>query len=187
MNQKLYALYLEDQEARSNPLMIGTATYKHVRQKDAQRRTQILLLENAHQIKTRDDFFHAAMIMQHGITQEEFWKAYEFAKKAADLGHEDARWLAASAYDRWLMCQGKRQKYGTQINTDGKSWRLWPYEETTTDEERRHHNIPPLQALLDKVEELNLTYPVPSLDEAPHWLLKVIQNGWDIEPDNEGI
>jgi hypothetical protein len=42
-----------------------------------------------------------------------------YSFEAAVLGHPKARWLAA-AYDRWLMYQGKPQKYGA--NDDAPWW-----------------------------------------------------------------
>ncbi len=64
--------------------------------------------------------------------------------KGAELGHRAARWLAAAAHDRWLMRQGKPQKYGTQYVTEGDRWRLWEVDPATTDQERKEWSVPPL-------------------------------------------
>lgn len=53
--------------------------------------------------------------------------------------------LAAAAYDRWLVHQGKPQKYGTQYRSDdGEAFRLEEVDPATTDEERAEWDVPPL-------------------------------------------
>ncbi len=61
-----------------------------------------------------DDLYHAAMVFLHGEKADDWRRAHELALRSAELGHSHARWLAAAAYDRWLMMQGRPQKYGTQ-------------------------------------------------------------------------
>jgi hypothetical protein len=74
-----------------------------------------------------DDYFHAALIFQHGDTLEDIWQAHELARKAAEMGatkamgYKDSLWLAAAALDRWLMYQGKPQKYSTNFVPDGNA------------------------------------------------------------------
>jgi transposase len=68
-------------------------------------------------LQAPEDYFHAAMVFQHGETLDDFWRAHELAKRGAELGHPNCRWLTAAAYDRWLMNQGKPQKYGTQYTS----------------------------------------------------------------------
>jgi hypothetical protein len=63
----------------------------------------------AGQLQTAEDYFHAARIFQHGDRPEDAWRAHQLALKSANLGYRPARWLAAAAYDRWLMVQGNPQ------------------------------------------------------------------------------
>ncbi|MBO0777659.1 MAG: hypothetical protein J2P37_02420 [Ktedonobacteraceae bacterium] len=66
-----------------------------------------------------EDYFHAAMIFQHGERLEDYWQAHELAKQAVAQGYRPAAcWFVAASYDRWLMHQGKPQKYGTQYRVD---------------------------------------------------------------------
>src|SRR6266704_739264 len=88
-----------------------------------------------------------------------FWKAHELAMRGAELGHPTCRWLAAAAYDRWLMNQGKPQKYGTQYVTREGRWVLYEVDPTTTDAERGDWNVPPLAESLQRAEEMNQTMP----------------------------
>ncbi len=104
-----------------------------------------------------EDFFHAAFLMQHGEELGHWWKAHELAHKAAELGEQKARYLVAASLDRWLMRQGRPQKYGTNGIWDGRlgRWRVWDYNPTTTDEERVQWAVPPLAELLSRIEYMN--------------------------------
>ena len=105
-------------------------------------------------VKTARDYYHAAMIFQHAIEVSGNKLAQKLAKKSADMGEGDAKWLYAAATDRILMRQNKKQKYGTQysqrcIAGSGdkveRIFELYPYDENTTDEERRKYNVPTLE------------------------------------------
>ena len=83
------------------------------------------------------------MLCQHGEVLDHWWRAHELAKRAAELGHQRGRWLAAAAYDRWLMRQGRPQKFGTQGVPDGPNgWRRWPCDPATTDAKRAEWDVP---------------------------------------------
>lgn len=79
---------------------------------------------------------------------EDYRQAHEFAKKAISLGSNVTKWLYAASLDRWLVSQGKLQKYGTQY--DPKSGRIAPYDKSTTDLERKKFGVPPLANLLKR-------------------------------------
>jgi hypothetical protein len=82
-------------------------------------------------------------------------KLTSWKERGAELGHPNCRWLAAAAYDRWLMNQGKPQKYGTQyISSGDEPYRLGDFDPTTTDEERAAWNVPSLAEALKQAEEL---------------------------------
>jgi hypothetical protein len=59
-----------------------------------------------------------------------------------------ARWLAAAAYDRWLMTGGLPQKYGTQYRFAKGRWVLHEVDPTTSDGERARWDVPPLAEAL---------------------------------------
>jgi hypothetical protein len=125
-------------------------------------------------LESADDYYHAAMIFQHGETLDEIRQACHLANEALTLGSESARWLSAATLDRWLMYQGKPQKYGTQFVPDGQRQRLWDLDPTTTDEERARMNVPSLAAQLKRAQELTLSEPMPPMDDAPQWLKDAI-------------
>lgn len=72
-----------------------------------------------------------------------------------ELGHSTCRWLAVAAYDRWLMGQGKTQKYGTQYILKGEQWVLYEFGPMATDVQRAEWHVPPLAQALQRAEEVN--------------------------------
>jgi hypothetical protein len=103
-----------------------------------------------------EDYFHGAMLLQHGDRPEHHLRARELALKATEMGHPRARYMVAAATDRWLMRQGKPQKYGTNTypSEDGSGWRVWDYDPATTDEDRAEWDVPPIAELLRRVKTL---------------------------------
>lgn len=61
----------------------------------------------------------------------------------------------AAAYDRWLMRQGRAQKYGTQYLIRDGRWVLYEVDPATTDAQRARWNVPPLTHSLQHIEEMN--------------------------------
>jgi hypothetical protein len=155
MNEELQALYEQDQADRQAFEQLNRKQRQQVFKRDRKRRQRVEKILRSEMMQAPEDFFHAAMIFQHGEKLEHFWKAHELAKKGAELSHPNCRWLSAAAYDRWLMKQGKPQKYGTQYTArENKPYRLWDVDPTTTDEERAAWNVPPLAEALRQADVL---------------------------------
>jgi hypothetical protein len=153
MNEELHAIYTQDQADRKGKNRINA----NVQEQDRIRRQRVQELLTAGSIQTADDYFHAAMVFQHGEQLDDYWKAHELARKAAELGHSTGRWLTAASYDRWLMRQGKPQKYGTQYTMPPGSsmFTLYEVDPTTTDEERAEWNVPSLADAHKRAAEIN--------------------------------
>ena len=111
VNEELRALLAADQEDRGGGKLSPDALE---RDRVRLRRVKELLDDGA--AEDADDLFCAAVILQHGSALEDYWQAHELAKASADGGHAPARWLAAAAYDRWLMHQGEPQHFGTSTS-----------------------------------------------------------------------
>jgi hypothetical protein len=175
MNKELKKIYDDDLYEHAHAPKHGTPEYQAMRERDHQRRIQVRNLINADTLKTAEDYFHAARIFQHGDTPEDAWQAHQLALHSAQLGHHPARWMAAAAYDRWLMYQGKPQKYGTQYVSDGKRQRLWDVEPGTTDLQRAQWDVPALMDQIRKAEEATrIDPPGPIEEDAPQWLKDAI-------------
>ena len=88
-----------------------------VGKRDAERLKRTKEIAAAGGLKTADDYFRAALVFQHSSETADYQQAHQWCLKAVELDPDlpDARWLAAATEDRYLMNQGKPQRYGTQF------------------------------------------------------------------------
>ncbi len=159
-NPELERLHKEDQadrEAGPN----AKIDWQAVSKRDAERRARVREIVDKGGATTSTDYYHAAMVYQHGTEVPEYDEAHRLAMKAVELDPENgaARWLAAAAKDRSLMWQGKPQLYGTQFKKVDDRWVLWEVDPSITDEERAKWNVPPLAEQRKKLETLNAPHP----------------------------
>jgi len=80
-------------------------------------------LLKAGQVRTGLDFSNAALIFQHGESEDDYRLAYSLAWTAYSMLEEGtpkqfAGWLSAAAWDRLMIAKGKKQWYGTQYARD---------------------------------------------------------------------
>ena len=111
MNEELLALYTADREERIDQPRMGTPEYTAMRERNRQRRLRAVAILATLPVPEAADLYHAALLFQHGDEPQDAWRAYELAHEAAERGDGPVRWLTAAGYDRWLMYQGKPQKY----------------------------------------------------------------------------
>ncbi len=175
---RILALYEADRREHAAVPAVATAEYRALRERDRDRRleaetvlSRLRLAGSASAI----DLYHVAWLLNHGELPVEARRAHQLARQAADRGYRPARWLAAAAYDRWCMYEGRPQKYGTQFVPDGTQYRLWDLEPATTDVERAAWDVPPLQDQLRRAEAMTRTEPQPPMDQAPEWLKAAIE------------
>lgn len=142
MNAELQRLYGEDQEDRRRA---GTAIGDALRDRDRARRARVEEMLLNGEVRDGIDYHNAALIFHHGETLDDYWRAHELAKMSADLGYRYGRSLAAYALDRWLLKQGKPQKYGTQWEARDGRWVLQPVDPATTDAERAAWDVPSVE------------------------------------------
>lgn len=181
----LAELYAEDFEEHADVSPVGSPEYRALRERDRRRRERaagLLASLEASGAVSAEDLYHAAWLFNHGDQPAEALRAHELARKAAERGHRPARWLAAAAYDRWCMYEGRPQRYGTQFVPDGVRHRLWDVEPTTTDEERAAWDVPPLADQLRRADELTRSEPQPPMNDAPLWLRDAIERWGSEEP-----
>jgi hypothetical protein len=157
VNAELLKMYEEDQADRAGP--IESMNWAEVSKRDAARRERVRAMRAQGLLKSGDDHFHAAMVMQHGDKPEDYELARELALKAAELNPSlhTAKWLAAAAHDRYLWSVGKPQIYGTQFTQrDGGPWTIDPIDEkAVTDEERRAAGVPTLAETRARLAAMN--------------------------------
>lgn len=92
---------------------------------DVRRRIAVDSVLAAGGAQTADDFYHAAMVYQHGADTTSYRTAHELASRATALDpeHADARWLMAASWDRYLVDADRPQWYGTQYRCDEQGLR----------------------------------------------------------------
>jgi hypothetical protein len=96
MNSELQILLRADQDERTNHPQVGTPEYSALRERDADRRKRLQIIIESEELTDAEDYYNAAWLLNHGETVAEIWQAHALAKKAAELGLRQARWLAAA-------------------------------------------------------------------------------------------
>jgi len=142
---ELLSLYEEDQSDRS-PSDGKSIDWESVRTRDLMRLAVVKDLYSQNKLNTGRDYYHAAMILQHGGTPEDYLLAHELCIVATSKGSDDAKWLAAASEDRFLMSIGRPQRFGTQYTSKGANATQLIYwtEPGVTDELRRALDVRPM-------------------------------------------
>ncbi len=154
VNAELYDLFQADQVER----MDDDADWDSVTAHDRQRRQRVRQLLDTGLVTTADDYFHAAMIFQHGTDSADYLRAHQLAQKSAalDSTNENALWLIAASKDRYLQSIGQPQWYGTQFWQVDGVWTIEPIDTTAvTDADRRELHVPTLEETRRHVAAMN--------------------------------
>jgi len=134
-NEELARLCREDQADRTPPE--GKAVdWAVVAPRDKARLARVKELYAQNRLQTGADYYHAALILQHGEVPEDFLLAHELSVVSISKGDGNARSLAAVSEDRFLMYIGRPQRFATQYRADPITapWRLYTVDSGVTDE-----------------------------------------------------
>jgi hypothetical protein len=162
-NSELEQIFIADQADR-NPPDKKPIDWSIVGPRDLQRRIRVLEMHHAGELKIGIDFFHAAMILQHGHEPEDFLLCHELCITAVfRYGGEEgdwvarAKWLAAASEDRFLQAIGRKQRFGTQYRTvdPDPTWHLGDIEEGVSDEMRAAWNTPSIAEAKAREAKMN--------------------------------
>jgi hypothetical protein len=143
-NAELARMFQEDQDDRK-PGLHGI-DWAVVKPRDDARLARTRELYASGALRTGADWWHAALILQHGSEADDYLLAHEMSMAAVVRGEENARWLAAATEDRFLMQIGRKQRFGTQYepaDEPGK-YRLASMDPGVTDELRAVLGTPSL-------------------------------------------
>ncbi len=154
-SKQLKKIFEADQKDRSGDL--DDVDPSKLKERDEVRKGKAKELLEKGVVTTGKDYYHAAMIFQHGSGVGDFKKAVSLAEKSMELGYEKAKWLYAAATDRKLMFEGKKQKFGTQyqFKEADQKWVLYPVDEQISDKTRSKYNVPSLQEMRKKIKKKN--------------------------------
>lgn len=157
-NAELTRLHNEDQSDRT-PADGKAIDWSIVAPRDKARLARTKELYSQNHLITANDYYHAALILQHGNVPEDFLLAHEFCIVAISKGKNDkhTRWLAAASEDRFLMNIGRPQRFGTQYQAypANAPYKLYKVDEGVTDELRRQLSTPTLAEAKQREVELN--------------------------------
>ena len=154
-NPELTRLMDEGQADRTPPAG-KPIDWKVVGPRDDARLKRVKELYLRNQLRTGNDYFNAALILQHSETPEDYLLAHELCVVAISLKH-GIESLAAASEDRFLMSIGRPQRFGTQYKSDGPNqpMRLYNVEPGVTDHLRRIMNVPSLAEAKAHEAEMN--------------------------------
>jgi hypothetical protein len=120
---------------------------------------EVIKLLSSKQLKTSNDYFHAAGILAIMQDAPTMTLAEKLAQKADSMqpNHPQARGLIAVTKDRSLWLMKQPQIYGTQMKQDkDKKWTYEPFDpKGVTDQQRADANIPSLATLYKRLKLLN--------------------------------
>jgi TonB family protein len=106
---------------------------------DAAHQRALRQLIAAGQLRTGQDYYNAAIVLQHADSTQDYRQTNEFAKKAVALSpqNREAKTLVAQSWDRYQRSLGLPQWYGTQHQVVGTQEYLQVIDTTrVTDAER---------------------------------------------------
>ena len=156
-NPRLKELFQADQAARNTEP--DTGDFLTPGPKDLERQKAVLDLLAAGALKTSADYFHAAVVFQHGGSEENVALAHAFATIATRLEprHPNAGFLMAAAWDRLMKRKNKPQWYGTQyLKSASGKWELYRLDEAAvSDRDRERLGVPPLSVLREQIRKMN--------------------------------
>ena len=143
-NPEMKRIFEADQAARKDIAGIDPSKLAN---EDAARRERTKALLDAGELKSGDDFWHAAFVFQHGLIPQDYLLAHTLATVAIARGRADATWIAAASLDRYLQKIGQPQIYGTQFRTSGgQPTTQEPYQrERVSDALRQALEVPTLK------------------------------------------
>ena len=153
-DNELATMFEADQAARRG----GDIDWAVVNAQDAERRSAVMRILVAGEVRTAQDYYNAAMIFQHGGSEEDIRLAHAFATIASALSDSaGSNWLKAASWDRLMLRFEQPQWYGTQyVSDDSGRWTLYEVEPgAITDQQRAAWSVPPLAEAIARVGQMN--------------------------------
>lgn len=165
-NTRLRQLYKADQAERADTALKWQDVLEHDRSRAAQVKQMLATGGLPGQLKTADDFFHAAAILNHGADFDEFRLANAIAAIGLARFPQNAALMRvyATSWDRMMLAQNRPQWYATQYTQDAQSqlWQLEPVDEQVSEQIRLKLGLPSLAEMREKVASMNLVKTVPA-------------------------
>jgi hypothetical protein len=165
VSEELKALYEADQADRQFTSPPTDEDWKAISARDSQRQARVYELFRGDRLSAAEDFYHAAMVLQHGDSAEDILVAHILATAAAFRGDERGYWLSAASLDRYLLRTRMPQRLGTQyvkasaedpFDIDSSQpWSQGPYVRWLPDSIREVFGVESLSDQAQRVREMN--------------------------------
>lgn len=119
---ELKQLVLADQKDRIS-VDISKIGGSKIAKKDLARRKRVREIFSEDCVKSAEDYLAAALIYQHGDVPDNYYQAYIWSMKAAELGSKNAKAMVALTIDRYLVSIGHKQLFGSQFfSSEATGW-----------------------------------------------------------------
>jgi hypothetical protein len=165
VSTELRALYEADQADRRFTRPPTDDDWKAISARDAKRLERVYALLKDDQLALAEDYYHAAMVLQHGDTPEDILMAHILATAAGFKGDDRGYWLSAASLDRYLLRTRMPQRLGTQrvrasledpFAIDGaQPWSQGPYVRWLPDSIREIFGVESLAEQTEQVRAMN--------------------------------
>ena len=109
---------LRHDDDTDHPVQITPEAIAEYEQRGRGRSQEVRVLLTAGQLKSPEDLYKAAFVLQHGETADDYLMAHVLATESLVKGNLDARWLVAATLDRYLQLTRQPQIFGTQYSLD---------------------------------------------------------------------
>jgi hypothetical protein len=119
-------------------------------------------------IHSPQDLFEAGVVLTHSHNPEHQLLAHVLFTAAAFQGITEAKHLAATSLDRYLMFAGKTSMFGTTFQIPYKGWHH-DVSADMNDSLRSSFCIPPLKRLDQRFEEEKRGTPAPNTGHDEFW------------------
>ena len=154
-SEELAKLYNDDQADRG--FRPGQTTdWEAIGIRDEQRELKVKQLLAAGSLVSGADYYHAAMVLQHATSPDDYLLAHDLCVIAISKGENKAKWLAAASMDRFLINIGRPQRFGTQFQSKRsfKPPMLVSVDPSVPDALRKELDVPTLEEARKKEAEM---------------------------------
>jgi len=144
-SEELQRVFEADQDDRRGG-NVALIDWEKVGARDRVREARVKELYMSGLLSTGEDYYHAAMVLQHAPEEEDFLLAHSLCIVSISKGEMRAKWLAAATLDRFLMRIKRPQQFGTQYSCDSLEgpMTLYSTSEQITDALRGEFDVPPI-------------------------------------------
>lgn len=176
---ELQKLVASDQLDRGNKTRYSSKAATKIYKRDLARSKRIGEILGEGCLNSANDYLAAALIYQHGNTQDQYYQAYLWAKRALELGsmteQVKAKFMLALSIDCYLIRIGKKQLFGTQyfnpkIDNGDSCFCIEPVEPSFPDRLRKEYTNMSLKKRYEFLSSLFNNGKNCPVKECPHTL-----------------